>query len=109
MVCYSNVVFEYGYEYFGCLWWLVIILLIDRCYLILIGVFNFYFNGVFVGLVGIGKIEIVKDFVKVFIKKYLFFIKNIDVLLCNECGVSNICIVNVLFYFCYRMKKNIFL
>lgn len=65
MVCYSNVLFEYGYEYFGCFLRFVIILLIDWCYLILIGVFNFYLNGVFLGFVGIGKIEIVKDFVKV--------------------------------------------
>lgn len=57
--------FEYGYEYLGCYIWFVIIFLIDRCFLILIGVFNFYLNGVLVGLVGIGKMEIVKDFVKV--------------------------------------------
>lgn len=31
-----------------------------RCYLILIGVFYLKFGGVFVGLVGIGKIEIIK-------------------------------------------------
>lgn len=62
-----NVIVKYVYEYFGNIFRLVIILLIDRCYRILIGVFYLNLNGVFEGLVGIGKIEIIKDLVKVLV------------------------------------------
>lgn len=60
-----NVNCNYGYEYFGNSSWLVIIFLIDRCYCIFMGVLYLNFGGVLEGFVGIGKIEIIKDFVKV--------------------------------------------
>lgn len=56
----------YGYEYLGNLGCLVIIFFIDCCYIILIIVFYLYCGGSFKGFVGIGKIEIVKDFGKFF-------------------------------------------
>lgn len=44
-----------------------------RCYLILIGVLYFKFGGVLVGLVGIGKIEIIKDLGKVLVIQIVVF------------------------------------
>lgn len=38
------------------------------CFRILFGVFYLYFGGVFEGLAGIGKIEIIKDLAKVVVK-----------------------------------------
>lgn len=65
IICVVNVQFDYGYEYLGNIGWLVIIFLIDCCYLIFIGVLYLKFGGVFVGFVGMGKIEIIKVFCKI--------------------------------------------
>lgn len=68
-----NSLYVYGYEYFGALFRFVVIFFIDRCYLCLMGVLQLDLGGVSVGFVGIGKIEIIKDFVKSFVKQCVVF------------------------------------